>query len=129
MTKENKELLTALSLLDAFHKIDREIPIQQQLLFLQIAANEGITMPEVAKLVKDPEKGTPMPQGTISRNVKALSVYLKNDPKSPDKRVRAGYALIDARPDMSNRKSLALYLTPKGKQLVKQIEELIRAAA
>ena len=103
-------------------KIFAELPLQQIKLFLTVAKHEGATMPELQKILDTP-------QGTLSRNVKALSVYLKPaDSTVPGSlRTKGGYELLESRPDSENRKALAVYLTPKGKKILKQINDTIMA--
>lgn len=104
--------------MEVFSHIYAELPLQQISLFLEIAKQEGVTMPELTKILD-------MPQGTLSRNVKALGVYLKDSPDSPGTKVKLGHDLVETRPDLYNRKSLAVYLTQRGKEVVQQLDEII----
>lgn len=109
-----KPLATLERILKVFKSIGAEIPIQQQLLLITVAQNEGKTMPELQELL-----GTP--QGTLSRNVKALGVYLVTDPKNPREKIMGGYDLLITRPDLSNRKALAVYLSPRGEEIIREL--------
>ena len=68
--------------LGIFSTIYYELPLQQIMLFLQVAVHDGVTMPELTKLTK-------MPQGSVSRNIKALGTYLKIDTNDPGHMHRA----------------------------------------
>ena len=109
-----KPLATLEKILKIFKSIGAEIPIQQQLLLVAVAQNEGRTMPELQELLG-------MPQGTLSRNVKALGVYLVTDPENPEKKITDGYDLLLTRPDLSNRKALAVYLSPRGEEIIREL--------
>lgn len=109
-----KPLATLEQILKVFKSVGAEIPIQQQLLFITVAQNEGRTMPELQALLG-------MPQGTLSRNVKALGVYLVTDPENPGKKITDGYDLLMTRPDLSNRKALAVYLSPRGEEIIREL--------
>lgn len=98
-------------------KIFSELPLQQVMLLLAIAEEpQGITQPTLAKKLD-------WPQGTVSRNVKKLSVYLEQNPGQPAK--KKGYDLVEQRPDLSDRKTNIVYLTPKGKRILKEISDVI----
>lgn len=96
-------------------RVNRELPIQQALLLLAVAERPGITMPELMQLLD-------MPQGTVSRNVKALShsVSLQNGVAVP-----RGYGLLRTMPSVDNRQVLAVYLTGRGEALVEEMSRLI----
>lgn len=95
------------------NRVHRELPLQQLHLFLIVARQQGITMPELMAVLD-------MPQGTVSRNVKALSHYLKwqNGIAVPH-----GRGLLRTLPSADNRHVLAVYLTGRGEAL---LEELAR---
>lgn len=95
--------------------IYRELPMQTFHVFLEIAAEEGIDTRTLASR-------TDIQSGPLSRNTGILSSYI--EVKNGEKKKR-GYELIEARPDLYNRKSLSYYLTPKGKQLLFIINEYV----
>lgn len=99
------------------NKVHRELPIQQLLLLLTVAERPGITMPELMAVLD-------MPQGTVSRNVKALSHYLewKNGVAVPH-----GRGLLRTLPDADNRQVLAVYLTGRGDALCEELARLLAA--
>ena len=98
------------------NELSKELPTQQLDLFLTIAEQEGVTTNELMAQLD-------MPQGTVSRNIKALGRYVV-DGDGGDK-VVAGYDLIRIEPDIYNRKTNAYYLTKKGQELVAIIERLL----
>ncbi len=118
-------------------ELSMTLPIQHFHLFLAVAANEGITMPELSADLK-------MPQGTVSRNVKALCqfqrfltpaevvrfvageeletedffVSRKGKPSALD-----GHDLLRVEPSLENRRVHAVFLTPKGRTFLSEIEK------
>lgn len=101
-------------------QVYEELPLRHILLFLKVANREessttGINMVDLLEL-------TGMPQGSLSRNISELCLYLKDDPKNPGSKVKAGHDLLEKRPDMYNQKSLSISLSSKGKTLLKEIE-------
>jgi DNA-binding MarR family transcriptional regulator len=107
--KEIKRLLKILELVRS--KVHRELPLQQLVLFLTVAENPGITMPELVVELD-------MPQGTVSRNVKALSHYvLWQDGVA----VPHGRNLLRTQANEENRHELAVFTTGRGEALVGEI--------
>jgi DNA-binding MarR family transcriptional regulator len=96
-------------------RVNRELPIQQAMLLLAVAERPGVTMPELMRNLD-------MPQGTVSRNVKALShsVSLQNGIVVP-----RGYGLLRTMPAVDNRHVLAVYLTGRGEALVEEVVRLL----
>lgn len=92
-------------------RISRELPIQQAMLLLTVAGRPGITMPELMTALD-------MPQGTVSRNVKALShsVSWQNGIAVPH-----GYGLLRTQPSVNHRQVLAVFLTGRGEALVEEL--------
>ena len=101
--------------LEEAKKVYLEIPVQQLELVLRVAEEEGVTMPELQKL-------TGMSQGSVSRNVRELSSYLREE---DDKKSLVGYGLLEKRPDLHNPRRFAVYLTDKGKQVVSAFEQAV----
>jgi len=97
-------------------QIFAELPLQHVMLLLAIAEEDGITQPKIADKLG-------WPQGTVSRNVKKLSVYLVESETGAKR--KAGYELVEQRPDTFDRKANAVYLTPKGKKVLKEISDII----
>lgn len=96
-------------------KIYKEMPIQQVILFLLVAQNEGITQLEITKL-------SGQTQASVSRNLSKLGKHLKDDPESATGKSYFGHGLIISEPDAANRKTLALFLSPKGIALTRDIQ-------
>lgn len=96
-------------------RVNRDLPIQQAVLLLTVAERPGITMPELMQALD-------MPQGTVSRNVKALShsVSLQNGIAVP-----RGYGLLRTMPSVDNRQVLAVYLTGRGEVLIEEVAFLL----
>jgi hypothetical protein len=110
-------------LLHARDTIYRDLPLQHLIMFLTVVDNPGITMPELADKLD-------IPQGTVSRNVKALGVYLRDPTAAEIKegltaKKKAGYDLLRVEPDMEHRKMLAVYPTANGMRLAKELLDFI----
>lgn len=110
--KNSVRLLDVLQLLR--RRLSKELPIQQVVLLLTVAEAPGITMRELMQELD-------MPQGTVSRNVKALShsVIWQEGVAVPQ-----GYGLLRTQPSFNNRKVLAVYLTGRGEALCDEITRL-----
>jgi DNA-binding MarR family transcriptional regulator len=89
-----------------------DLPVQQIILFLKVAEQEGVTLTELQNL-------TSMPQGTVSRNIRKLYRYVKGS--GPDRKVE-GYELVVMEPDLDNPRRKAVFLSPKGKKLLSEME-------
>ena len=87
--------------------------MQQLVLFLTVVENPGITMPELVDLLG-------MPQGTVSRNVKALSHYVV---WQDGVAVPHGRNLLRTQADEDNRHVLAVYPTGRGEALAREIAQ------
>jgi DNA-binding MarR family transcriptional regulator len=98
-------------------KVHRELPLQQLVLFLTVVENPGVTMPELVATLD-------MPQGTVSRNVKALSHYVV---WQDGVAVPHGRNLLRTRPDEENRHILAVYPTGRGEALSQEIARGLQA--
>lgn len=96
-------------------RVHRELPLQQLQMLLTVAERPGITMPELMATLD-------MPQGTVSRNVKALSHYVvwQNGVAIPH-----GRGLLRTLPSVDNRQVLAVYLTGRGEVLADDIARLL----
>jgi len=97
-------------------KVHRELPLQQLVLFLAVIEKPGITMPELVVSLA-------MPQGTVSRNVKALSNYLV---WQDGVAVPHGRNLLRTLPDEANRHILAVFPTGRGEALAGEIARGLR---
>lgn len=84
----------------------------QMMIFLAVCNNEGITTLELSDYLD-------MPQGSLSRNLKKLGIY-KNS-----KGEKAGFDLVQARPDYENRRTLAVYLTDRGRRLKAELKKIL----
>jgi len=88
--------------------------------FMLVAEREGITMPEACSILE-------MPQASLSRIVKELSVFNKEGMRgtsgiiSPDHQ-----GVIKVVPDATHRKRYAMYLTDKGKNLRDEIIKIMK---
>ena len=97
----------------------RDLPIQYLLMFLVVADNPGITMTELSDELE-------IPQGTVSRSVKALSKYLRNPTEAEiargeNQKKEAGHGLLRVTPDLHNRKTYAVFLTAKGHEFLRDL--------
>ena len=90
-----------------------DMPIQQLALLLLVAqaGDEGITMSEASQKLG-------MGQTSVSKNAKMLSRYAE---KRGGHMEIKGYELIEARPDLLERRRLRMTITPKGIDVLKMI--------
>ena len=84
-----------------------DLQLQQVALFLEIAADEGISSPVLESKLK-------VSGATVSRNVKLLSKY-------PDKGSIKGLDLVRTEPDLYERRRFVYFLTDKGKRLIEKL--------
>jgi len=96
-------------------RISKSMPSQHIALFLAVAENPGITMPELMDFLD-------MPQGTVSRNVKLLSNYVEREAGVVR---RKGHNLLRTQPDPENRQILAVHLTGRGYALLKELAAIL----
>jgi DNA-binding MarR family transcriptional regulator len=83
-------------------------PEQQIRVIIAIMNEPGITQTDLGEQLN-------MTQASVSRNCRALSIFLDKDKHNNP--IRRGHDLIEMRPDLYNGKRLACWLTPKGQQL------------
>lgn len=104
--REHTALMRMLAALEEFRKLDPEMPIQQAVTFLVIAANEGLSLREVAERTGQAHSST-------SRNVAALGeVHRYGKP---------GHRVIAATEDPLERRKKTITLTHKGRTVLKTI--------
>lgn len=84
-------------------EIHPDMAMNQLRIFLYVADNEGITMPDLSERLG-------MPQGSLSRNIKKLSRF-------NEKGKMQGYDLVYREPDLDERRRFAVYLTKRGKEV------------
>lgn len=99
-------------------EVNKDLPIQQLALFLLVAERPGITMTEMCRVLR-------MPQGSVSRNVKQLGLYLD---QRGGRSVPRGLDLLRTEPDPENRCRLSVYLTKRGQLLADTFRELNESA-
>jgi DNA-binding MarR family transcriptional regulator len=80
-----------------------------------ICAEDGITQTELSKKAD-------MPQATVSRNIRVLSVTFDKEAKE-----LKGYDLVEAKPDLYERRRLACFLTKKGLKLRDKMLQLMNS--
>jgi len=95
-----------LNILEEFRKIDPEMPIQMAVIFLNVAADEGLNMTDLYKR-------SGVSQASVSRNVAALSKWHRLN--------KAGHDLVTTKEDPAERRRKVVFLTPKGQLLAKAI--------
>jgi len=108
-----------------------EIPIQQILLFLEVAEAFEITQSELTKRLSSSP-------ASLSRNIKMLSYYKIVNPLIRYKHLRPslanldtseviwkGHGLIERRYDINNCRTLVIGLTTKGEEIRDKIEAAI----
>jgi DNA-binding MarR family transcriptional regulator len=111
--REIERFLAAVEVLR--EKASRELPSQQLVLFLTVVQEPGITMQELSRRLA-------MPQGSVSRNVRALAGSGEGGNGST---VRKGHGLLRTEPDPTSRQGLSVYLTVKGRTVVEQMVEML----
>lgn len=108
MERHLKRLVRVLAFIR--QRISPDMPCQQLALFLSVALEDGITMADLGKRLE-------MSQGSVSKNVRMLSRYLESG------QLR-GYDLVKAEQDLAERRRFVVNLTPKGREVAKQIAAL-----
>lgn len=91
--------------------VKKDMPSQHISLLLTVFQHPGATMPELCDLLE-------MPQGTLSRNVKALSSYIDRSGRIAHAR---GLGLLYTERDTNNHHARAVYLTEKGRSVVAEL--------
>lgn len=99
-------LRTLTSVLSRFRSEDAEMPIQQMVVLLWVASNEGKTQRELRASLD-------MASSTSSRNLAALSKVHRLG--------KEGLGLIDFIDDPLDRRAKQLWLTPKGRAFINEI--------
>jgi DNA-binding MarR family transcriptional regulator len=97
--------------------VHKDIAMPQLAIFLLVAENDGITQTEIAERFN-------MPQGTVSRNVAKLGHLMTKDSKGNWKQM--GYELVENIPDQHETRRNAVFLTNKGKQIIKGLKKAIK---
>lgn len=100
-------------------KVHSDLPVQQAHILLTVADHPGITLPEISRQLD-------MNQGTVSRNVKVLGIYAEPSKDEKGKMVVKGHDLVYTQPDLYNRKSLAVFLTKKGEEVVEALASAVK---
>ena len=95
--------------------VNKDFPSQHVAIFLAVAQNPGITMPELIRQLD-------MPQGTLSRNVKLLSRFMEHENGKSSLR---GHDLLRTEPVPTGRHALAVYLTDKGEFLLRELQDIL----
>lgn len=95
--------------------IDPEIGTQKVDILLNVALHDGIHQQEL-------KEATGLLSGSVSRHLKLMGKYYNKRTEREE-----GLGLITQVPDPMNRRFTCVYLTPKGKQTIKAIEEILNA--
>lgn len=111
MAPDDRALITAVRLVEAFRTLHRDILANEMLTFLFAAQNDGIQMSELQDKLG-------LSQAAVSRNVNFLTKHGAN--------TRDGLELLILVEDTDNRRRRRVYLTPKGKAFIRTLEGLIR---
>ncbi|QXE92558.1 hypothetical protein KP001_08590 [Geomonas subterranea] len=103
--------------MNVLNEVYAEIPIQQILIFLEVAECGEISMTELRKRLN-------MSPSSLTRNTLALSYYSADHPENPcvGGGRMIGHNLIERRSDINNRRTLMVFLTPKGIEVRNKIE-------
>ena len=109
----NAEIAVAIRLLEAFRRLDPDLPIQDALSFLTIAENEGLSMRDLSERLG-------IAQSSASRNVAALSEWHSFG--------KPGHDLVEAREDPRERRRKIITLTRKGEALIRELRVIVNPA-
>ncbi|MFN8720561.1 MAG: MarR family winged helix-turn-helix transcriptional regulator [Rhodospirillales bacterium] len=109
----NAEIAVAIRLLEAFRRLDPDLPIQYALSFLTIAENEGLSMRDLSERLG-------IAQSSASRNVAALSEWHSFG--------KPGHDLVEAREDPRERRRKIITLTRKGEALIRELRVIVNPA-
>lgn len=90
-----------------------DMPSQRVRLFLAVVENPGITAPDIKRLME--REGEGFSQSSISRNINSLR-GLEGAGRKP-----VETALIEAVADPINLKIVRLYVTPRGRQVAREV--------
>lgn len=90
--------------------LDKEVPAQVLAVFFYIASHDNCHKTAI-------EEDLNMPNSSMSRNIDRLTEHHRLN--------KAGMGLVVKEEDPSNRKRLQLKLSPKGQELIKQIEAIL----
>lgn len=106
-----RSITVMIQLLDTMRKSlgQSDIPLQQLLTFCHVADKSEMPMADLALL-------SGVTQSSVSRNVARLGMGIT--PKE------AGFGLLEAYEDPYYRKRKLVALTPRGKELVKELERV-----
>ena len=104
------EVTTVVHVLEAFRKLDPDLPIQYALSFMTIAQNEGISIGELAERLG-------IAQSSASRNVAALSRWHSFG--------KAGLDLVQAQEDPRERRRKIVTLTDTGRAFLEQLRAIV----
>lgn len=108
--RDRRALRRLLVALEEFRKIDAEMPIQQAVIFLNVAIEEGISLRAVAAKVGQAHS-------SVSRNVAALGeMHRLNKP---------GHNLIITREDPADRRQKNITLTHNGNRILRTLVDAI----
>ncbi len=92
-------------------------PEQQIRILIAIMNEPGITQTDLGEQLN-------VTQASVSRNCRALSIFLDKDKHGNP--IRRGHDLIEMRPDLYHTKRLACWPTPKGQQLAADIQNVFK---
>lgn len=104
------EVTTVVHVLEAFRKLDPDLPIQYALSFMTIAQSEGISIGELAERLG-------IAQSSASRNVAALSKWHSFG--------KAGLDLVQAQEDPRERRRKIVTLTDKGRAFLEELRAIV----
>ena len=107
------EVTTVVHVLEAFRKLDPDLPIQYALSFMTIAQNEGISIGELAERLG-------IAQSSASRNVAALSRWHSFG--------KAGLDLVQAQEDPRERRRKIVTLTDTGRAFLDELRAIVSPA-
>ena len=98
-----------LDLLDQLRGVDPEFPLHYSICLVEIARDEGLSLTQLAER-------THLTLSTVSRIAGALSQFRQNGHP---------YGLIEMRVAANERRRKELYLTPKGRAVIKNMESVL----
>ncbi|PLP55568.1 MarR family transcriptional regulator [Mesorhizobium loti] len=109
---DNKEARRLLSFIEEFRKLSPNIQAGQIVIFLHIASKPGISLKEL-------ERRTGLSSTAVSRNVLALSEWVKKDVP--------GHNLVETYDDLDDRRNKLVKLKVAGNRIYDTLLNLVRS--
>jgi DNA-binding MarR family transcriptional regulator len=114
MSTFSKDLRVLIQLVEILRDVDGEMPMQMAHCLLCVALRPGLTMQNLSEM-------TGLSQSSSSRNIQTLGEWHRHG--------KPGYNLVQAVDDPVDTRRKIMFLTPKGKQVLKRLLSTLRGEA